>query len=141
MIYTSYFARLKDLPDNVVPVSICGKAPTWYKGLEYKKLAPIYEHFVRWKADRDTWRFAENYKVRVLGKLDAFEVVTELELMMPPDDTTWPYDYKVEVEKPVHVSRARHICLVCYEKSTDFCHRHYVREWLNENGIKCEEWR
>jgi hypothetical protein len=124
MIYTSYFARLKDLPDNVVPISICGKAPTWYKGLEYKKLAPIYEHFIRWKADRDTWRFAENYKSRVLGKLDAEEVVLDLSSMV--------YGFNVGEDD---------ICLVCYEKSTDFCHRHYVREWLNENGIRCEEWR
>ena len=29
--------------------------------------------------------------------------------------------------------------LLCYEKSTDFCHRHLVRQWLNENNIKCEE--
>ena len=39
-IYTSYFANLKNLPDNVCPISICGKAPDWYKGLQYKKLAP-----------------------------------------------------------------------------------------------------
>lgn len=40
MFYTSYFANLKKLPDNVVPISICGKAPDWYSGLQYKKLAP-----------------------------------------------------------------------------------------------------
>jgi hypothetical protein len=25
MIYTSYFAKLKSLPDNIVHISICGK--------------------------------------------------------------------------------------------------------------------
>ena len=25
------------------------------------------------------------------------------------------------------------IVLLCYEKSTDFCHRHILREYLNEN--------
>ena len=36
MIYTSYFAKMKDLPDNIVPISIAGKSPDWYNGLEYK---------------------------------------------------------------------------------------------------------
>lgn len=43
MIYTSYFAKLKELEKhNIIPISICGKAPDWYKGLQYKKLAPKY---------------------------------------------------------------------------------------------------
>jgi hypothetical protein len=25
--------------------------------------------------------------------------------------------------------------LLCYEKSSDACHRHHVRDWLNESGI------
>ena len=33
------------------------------------------------------------------------------------------------------------IALICYEKPSDFCHRHLVAEWLNQNGFKCEEWR
>lgn len=48
MIYTSYFAKLKSLPDNIVPISICGKAPNWYTGLQYKKLAPKYDFFMEW---------------------------------------------------------------------------------------------
>lgn len=33
------------------------------------------------------------------------------------------------------------ICLVCYEKPCDFCHRHLVADWLNEHGFKCKEWQ
>ena len=29
MIFTSYFGKLSKLPSNVVPISICGKAPDW----------------------------------------------------------------------------------------------------------------
>ena len=29
--------------------------------------------------------------------------------------------------------------LVCYEKPSDFCHRHLVADWLNKNGYDCEE--
>ena len=36
MIYTSYFAKVKDLPKSIVPIAICGKSPDWWDGLEYK---------------------------------------------------------------------------------------------------------
>ena len=49
MIYTTYFAKLKSLPKDIIPISICGKAPAGYKGLEYKKLAPKYDFFKKWK--------------------------------------------------------------------------------------------
>lgn len=46
MIYTSYFAKLKELQkNNITPVSICAKVPDWYDGLQYKKLAPQYGFF------------------------------------------------------------------------------------------------
>ena len=27
----------------------------------------------------------------------------------------------------------------CYEKPSDFCHRHLVADWLNKNGVECKE--
>lgn len=53
MLYTSYFANLKNLPKDVVPISICGKAPAWYDGLQYRRLAPKYEFFKVWKETHD----------------------------------------------------------------------------------------
>ena len=50
-IYTSYFAKLRSLPENIIPISICGKAPEWYTGLQYKKLAPKYGFFMEWKKE------------------------------------------------------------------------------------------
>ena len=32
------------------------------------------------------------------------------------------------------------IVLICYEKPDDFCHRHLVANWFNENGVNCKEW-
>ena len=31
------------------------------------------------------------------------------------------------------------VALVCYEKPSDFCHRHLVADWLNKNGFECKE--
>lgn len=72
MIYTSYFAKLKSLPDNIVPISICGKAPDWYKGLQYKKLAPKYDFFMEWKKNHDKYAWCEH----TLAKKNAFTELT-----------------------------------------------------------------
>ena len=58
-IYTSYFAKLRSLPENIVPISICGKAPDWYTGLQYKKLAPKYGFFMEWKKTHDNDYYIE----------------------------------------------------------------------------------
>lgn len=121
MIYTSYFAKLKKLPDDIVPISICGKAPDWYKGLQYKKLAPKYDFFMEWKKTHDNEQYIKCFNEQVLSKLNATEVIRDL------------FDLTIRVDKS--------FCLICYEKPTDFCHRHLVAEWFRQNGFECEEWK
>lgn len=122
MIYTSYFAKLKSLPDNIVPISICAKAPDWYKGLQYKKLAPKYDFFMKWKETHDNEYYIRCFNEQVLNKLDILNVIRDLIDLAPGDMT------------------GKTICLVCYEKPGDFCHRHLVADWLNKNGFECKEW-
>lgn len=122
MIYTSYFANLKNLPSNVIPISICGKAPDWYTGLQYKKLAPKYGFFMRWKETHDNDYYTLCYKQQVLDYLDFFTVYEEL-CTLAESVAGQHYD----------------ICLICYEKPQDFCHRHLVANWFNEYSIACEE--
>ncbi len=125
MIYTSYFAKLKELENhNIIPISICGKAPDWYKGLQYKKLAPKYGFFMEWKKNHDNDYYIEHFKTEVLDKLDAADVILDFSRLI--------YSFNIGESD---------ICLICYEKPSDFCHRHLVAEWLNQNGFKCEEWR
>lgn len=125
MIYTSYFAKLKELENhNIIPISICGKAPDWYKGLQYKKLAPKYGFFMEWKRNHDNDYYIEHFQKEVLDGLDATEIIL--------DFSRRAYGFNVGEND---------IALICYEKPSDFCHRHLVSEWLNQNGFKCEEWR
>lgn len=123
MIYTSYFAQLRNMPENIIPISICLKAPNWYKGIEYKKLAPKYSFFNQWKITHDNKYYVDQFKEQVLDKLCAKSVLHEIAKMLPP-----------EIEKC-------DIALICYEKPDQFCHRHLVADWLNVNGYKCDEWR
>jgi len=124
MIYTCYFAKIRELEkNNIAPVSICGKAPAWYKGLQYKKLAPKYEFFMEWKQNRDNDYYIKCFNEQVLSKLNAIDVIVDFSRL----------DYGFNIGE-------NDIALICYEKPSDFCHRHLVAEWLNQNGFKCEEW-
>lgn len=117
-IYTSYFAKLRSLPENIIPISICGKAPEWYTGLQYKKLAPKYGFFMEWKKNHDNNYYIEHFDSEVLNLLDAKTIYEELSKM----------------------SGGKDVVLICYEKPSDFCHRHLVAKWLAKNGIPCEEY-
>lgn len=44
-IYTTYFANIRHLPESIIPVSIAGKPPEKWDGIEYKKLAPKWSFF------------------------------------------------------------------------------------------------
>lgn len=109
-IYTSYFAKMKKIPENIVRISICGKAPEWYDGIQYKKLAPKYKFFMEWKENKDNNFYIEHFNSEVLDTLNAQDVFNKLK----------------------ELSQGRDCVLLCYEKPGDFCHRHLVADWLFE---------
>lgn len=118
MIYTSYFAKLRQLPDDIVPISICAKPPSWYKGLEYKVFAPTYDILMRYKRDGDKGAYTYNFYDQILSKLDGCEEESILCAM----------------------SQGKDVALLCYEKPSDFCHRHLVADWFNKYNVKAEEY-
>ena len=118
-IYTSYYAKAKKIPDSIAKISIAGKAPTGYLGLEYKKLAPKYGFFQEWKKNHNNEYYIEHFNSEVLRCLNPYNVLDDLRYM----------------------SNGKDCILLCYEKSGDFCHRHLVADWLEkELGIEVVEW-
>ena len=112
-IYTSYFARVRKLPPNIVPVSICGKPPFPWAGLKYPKLAPRKGFWRKWHDEHlgeDFYR--EHYFGEVLAPLDRETVRKELEELAGP---------------------GKDVALLCLEKPGDFCHRHLAAEWLGSD--------
>lgn len=110
MIYTGYFAKLKQYEEKgLIPVAICGKSPDWYKGLKYTKLAPRKDWFITWKSQKkpNAW-YIEMYYKTVLNILSKNTVLKDL----------------------ADLAKDKDIVLLCYEKPTDFCHRHLVASWL-----------
>lgn len=134
MIYTSYFAQLRNLPENVIPISICAKAPEWYKGLQYKKLAPKFDFFMKWKENHDNDYYIKCFNEQVLNNLDKNKVLIDLQLMLP-------YEIRENMDDVIWNSKNHHIALICYEKPSDFCHRHLVSQWLRDAGLMCNEYK
>lgn len=119
MIYTSYFAKLRCIPKNIVPISIAAKTPDWYSGLTYKKLAPKYQFFMEWKKTRDNRYYIEHFNNEVLKVLNPYDVINDFKSM---------------------TNNANDIVLLCYETPDKFCHRHLVAGWLNAAGYEVIEW-
>ena len=107
---TSYYSKSAKLSNSV---SIAAKAPSWFNGREYKKLAPKYWFFKKYKEDGNEQFYTEQYQKEVLDPLDPQKVFDEL---------------------------GEDAILLCWETSEKFCHRHLVAEWLTkELGIEIAE--
>ena len=119
MLYTSYFANMKNIPENIIRVSICGGVPKWYTGLQYKKVAPKYKFFMEWKENKDNDFYIKHFNEEVLSNITVTEFLEDIKKL---------------------TNNAENVVLLCYEKPSDFCHRHLVSDWLNSNGVVCEEY-
>jgi hypothetical protein len=116
MIYTSYFAKISKVKN---PIAICGKSPDWYKGQEFKKLAPKYSFCKDYKDLKITpQEFIRLYYEQILNLLNAEKVKEELFSL-----------YEGEED----------ITLMCFEKPDQFCHRQIVANWFSSNGIQARE--
>jgi len=115
MIYTSnYDTALKypELADRLV--SIAQHTHQAFTGPSEIRLAPnmcMVECYKRGIIDKI--KFEKDFRKDVLDHMNARELAKEL-------------DNKI---------------LLCYEPDGEFCHRHIVAQWFNENGVKCMEWK
>ena len=111
-IKTGYFARLKTYQSKgYLPVSIALSC-RYFRGLTYKKISP------EWSYKDDMPPTYKRKYLSKLNKLDAFQILKELELL----------------------SNGADIVLLCHEKTGNFCHRHLFSKWIKEKtGIEIEE--
>lgn len=117
-IYTSYFSNLTNIPDNVIPITICGKVPKGYVGEDFKKLAPKYEFWHEWTINHDDSYYVKHFQAEVLDILDVDGVVKRLS----------------------EISGGKDVVLICYESPEKFCHRHLVADWLIKAGYEVAEY-
>lgn len=118
-MFTSYFAKV---PQIDYPLSIARINPEWYDKPSYTKLAPSKELLFDFKYGAhkgDTELYTAEF-MKYLDTLDFKEVMSELSAVYGPDA----------------IDR---LTLLCYEKPSDFCHRHLVANWLRQHGADISE--
>lgn len=116
MIYTSYFSSHKYHPDAGISIS---RWNSFWKWATFKDLAPSERLLTWWKSlpkaiqdlPESRQYYEQVYTEETLNRLNPAEVAEILDGMV----------------------------LLCFEKSTDFCHRHIVAKWLRAAGFECEE--
>lgn len=119
MIYTGYFAKTKKYMEvGLTPVSIAGKSPNFFNGIEWKFFAPSWGIYSKWKnGEICNAEFVNRFIPERLEILNKEELKGKL-------------------------LTAGDIILLCYEKPGSFCHRHIVADWIEKQfGIKVEEFK
>jgi hypothetical protein len=103
-MFTSYFG-FKKWGYNPNVVAICRYIPKWYTGRTYSSLAPSKDLLMKWRMHKDEDEYEAIYYRETLSKLNPLIVYEDL----------------------------KDSILLCYEPPEEFCHRHLVAQWLNEN--------
>lgn len=115
-IYTSYFAKAAILRKaGIVPIGVALWPPRFFRGISMKQVAPRRYMLDDRLTDEEYIRM---YRNDVLRLVDARSFIQDLE----------------------RASRGMDVALCCFEKPGDFCHRHILAKWLNEQtGIEVLE--
>lgn len=112
-IYTGYHAKAKFYKERgLFTVSISVGNPKNHKpDFHYNILAPS------WNMVKSGYGESE-YNDLILSRYSAKQVKENLE----------------------NFANDKNVVLLCFEKDENDCHRSYVKNWLNKNGIECEEY-
>ena len=110
---------MRNFPDNILPIAICAKPPSWYDGIVYKKLAPTYDILMNYKTNPNEQIYTERFTSEIINRLNFETVISEL----------------------TQLSNGKDIALLCFEKPTDFCHRHLIAKHLISLGYDVTEFK
>lgn len=115
MIYTSYYANLRNIPDHIRPIAISSTIPEGMVLTWWPEFAPTWTMRTQYKKTGDRETFRRRYMER-LGRID----LSGLAQKFPRGD----------------------VVLLCYEKDPVTCHRSILAEWFRDSlGISVQEWR
>jgi len=106
-----YTSNFKKSGTNNKAISIALSAPYWYKGHKMPALYP-------------TWDIVNNYKN---GFITKEQYKQEYGALL--------YTRGIKITKMI----PDEAILLCWEDEGYFCHRHFIANWLNANGIKTME--
>lgn len=117
-VYTSYYQKFAHNPQGLIPVRVSTSIPQWFPYIceELPELYPGWELVNGIKGGTLTHEeYERRYKERLSGMVRQ-EIILKL----------------IQISKQ---NGGRDVVLLCYERPEDFCHRHFIAEWLNI-GVK-----
>lgn len=117
-LYTGYYGKSKVYLNHGLSLcAISGKPPEGWNYYWYKKLAPSWSIWKQYDTGKNIQLYTDRFYSEILGKLDPKQVYDDLQKF------------------------GSNLILLCYEKPSDFCHRHLVADWLNINlNLNITEW-
>lgn len=123
MLYTTYFAKMKDIPDNCLKLIITRFPPKWLDIDKYpnthivKSLSPSNELLLKYKRNNDWDWYVEEFEkeMRALSMRRMFMHMT-------------PF-----------LKQRGDIYLICYEKDYTRCHRSLLGQYFADQGIEWKE--
>lgn len=108
-IYTSYFGNYKKLQSaNIQMLCVSLGKPKFVNCPQLKNLCPT-GYMLSSSCSHET--YLELYN-KILQKQNAEDVIRQIESL----------------------SNGKDVALCCYEKPSEFCHRHLIAEWLTKNS-------
>lgn len=117
-LYTSYFSKVRSLPEGTVPISISLWPPKGWAGAQLRYLAPTREILLKYKQDGNWDAYVEKYEKDVLGRLRPEAVMQDI----------------------MRLSGGKDAAILCFERDPAQCHRNLVAGWLRKAGYKIEEY-
>lgn len=126
MLYTSYFAKIRKFPDNIIPVSIARFQPKWLNNIIIcDELSPTPKILELYKKNNTINEYIKKYNEDILSKYNSKDIIHLIE-------------NKTGLKNIMNNPNI-HIALCCYEKPTDFCHRHLLADFLEKGNIIIQE--
>lgn len=114
MIFTSYFANIKNVDKSRKMFSIARYTPKGIAMPHFYDFAPSHQTLELYKNGQiDEKEYEKRYRAKILS-------------FMNPQEVARKFSGGV---------------FFCYERPEDFCHRKIVRKWLAENGIFSLEYK
>ena len=114
MLYTSYFANVKNLPEDY-PCFYISNSNVYGLAKPLTCVVPPRQ-------------LVYSYKDGLISNFEYARIYTDI-----------LENNKEEILKQIRALPDNSV-LLCYEKLPKFCHRHVLAEWLRNNGIEIKEY-
>lgn len=124
MLYTTYFAKMKSIPENAKKLIITRYPPNWINPNQFnntfivKSLSPSQDILLNYKKYNDWETYTKNFQKEMEERKDLKDMLSKLEAFLKNDNDVY---------------------LLCYEKDYTKCHRYLIAKYLETKGIPWKE--